>query len=80
MHGKNNHQEKSFGHHVEWIELFIQNQLIRCSRTEYSDLFYATIGGLGLTGVITRLAVRLKKVSHCVKVKNEALITIPSFL
>ncbi len=80
VHGKNNHQEKSFGHHVEWIELFIQNQLIRCSRTEYSDLFYATIGGLGLTGVITRLAVRLKKASHCVKVKNESFITIPSLL
>ncbi|RUR04872.1 FAD-binding oxidoreductase [Legionella sp. km772] len=72
VHGKNNHHAKSFGHWVEWIELFIKDRLIRCSRKEHSSLFYATIGGLGLTGIIIRLALRLKKASHFVQVENES--------
>ena len=35
VHGKNNHLEYSFGHHVEWIELIVNNQLLRCNRNEH---------------------------------------------
>ena len=80
VHGKNNHLEYSFGHHIEWIELIVNNQILRCDRNEHKELFYASIAGLGLTGVITRLAVRLKKASHFVKVKNESFNSIAPLL
>lgn len=80
IHGKNNPHAKSLGHHIEWIELLINDQLIHCSRTNRSDLFYATVGGLGLTGIIIRLAIRLKKTSHYVQVKNEQYTSIASLI
>lgn len=70
VHGKNNPFEGCFGHHVSWIELIINNKTIHCSRDEHSDLFYATIAGLGLTGIITRVAIRLKRASRFVQVEN----------
>ena len=70
MHGKNNRHEGSFGHHVLWLELLIQNQPILCSREVHNQLFYATIAGLGLTGLISRVAIRLKKASDCVQVNK----------
>ncbi len=71
IHGKNNHLVGSLGHHIEWLELLINEQKIRCSSTKNADLFYATIGGLGLTGIILRVALRLKKESSIVQVKKE---------
>lgn len=80
IHGKNNHQAQSIGHHIEWLELLINDRVIYCSRDQYKDLFYATIGGLGLTGIILRVAIRLKKTSHCVDVVHESYTDIPSLL
>lgn len=80
VHGKNNHREHSFGHHVLWCMLLIQGRSIYCSREERADLFYATIGGLGLTGVITRLAIRLKKASHTVTVNKRPIAALSSLL
>jgi hypothetical protein len=71
VHGKNNPREQSFGHHIVWLELLVDGTIIRCSREENNSLFYATIGGLGLTGIITRLAVRLKKTPHFVHVDHK---------
>ena len=70
VHGKNNHCEGSFGHHISWLELIINNKTIRCSREENPYLFHATIAGLGLTGIITRIAIRLKRASRSVQVEN----------
>ncbi|CEG56467.1 FAD-binding oxidoreductase [Legionella fallonii] len=72
VHGKNNPHEGSFGRHILWFELLINDKKIRCSREEHSDLFYATIAGLGLTGVITQVAIRLKKASRYVQVENRS--------
>lgn len=80
IHGKNNHHEYSFGHHIEWIELFSNNQIIHCSRQENSELFYASIAGLGLTGVIIRLAIKLKKATHFVEVENEPYLKLRPLL
>jgi FAD/FMN-containing dehydrogenase len=57
IHGKNHHLAGSFGCHVVWIDLALaEGRTVRCSRSEHADLFAATIGGMGLTGVILRVA------------------------
>ena len=75
IHGKNNHQAGTLGHHLKWLELQLGNQVIHCSRNENPDLFSASIGGLGLTGVIKRLAITLKKASSTLQVEKHRLMT-----
>lgn len=63
VHGKNHHIDGSFGNFVDWLDVIgADGQLTRCSRIENPDLFEWTIGGMGLTGVIVRVAVRLRAV------------------
>lgn len=53
VHGKNHHIRGTFGCHVQSFGLLRYGQSpILCSRKENSDLFCATVGGLGLTGII----------------------------
>ena len=63
VHGKNHHKEGSFSNYIEWIEL-INNEgnLIRCSDNENSDLFKWTIGGMGLTGIISTVSIKLRSI------------------
>jgi decaprenylphospho-beta-D-ribofuranose 2-oxidase len=63
VHGKNHHIDGSFGNFVEWIDLSgPDGQVTRCSRTDHAELFGWTVGGMGLTGVILRAAIRLRPV------------------
>ncbi|CEK11284.1 FAD-binding oxidoreductase [Legionella hackeliae] len=71
VHGKNNHQAGSFGQHVAWLELQLNNKSFTCSPQKNRDLFYATIGGLGLTGIIKRVALNMRKASSFVEVETE---------
>lgn len=65
VHGKNHHLEGSFGNHVTRFELLrTDGTRMVCSATENPDWFFATIGGLGLTGLITWAELQLKKVSN----------------
>ncbi len=60
VHGKNHHREGSFARHVLDLELALADgRVVRCSRTENAALFEATLGGMGLTGVILSLRFRL---------------------
>lgn len=63
VHGKNHHCEGTFGRYVERFELLLSDggRLI-CSEKENADLYRATIGGLGLTGLILWADIRLKPV------------------
>ncbi|MDB2708492.1 FAD-binding oxidoreductase [Amylibacter sp.] len=64
VHGKNHHKDGSFGNYVDWIDVLTANHSIqRCSRTTNPELFAWTIGGMGLTGIILRIAMRLRPVS-----------------
>ena len=64
VHGKNHHSAGTFGEHVTEFTLIRSDGSERiCSPKENSELFAATIGGLGLTGLITQATIRLKKVS-----------------
>jgi len=64
VHGKNHHKVGTFGRHVLKLELLRSNgDRIICSPTENTELFNATIGGLGLTGLINWVEFSLKKIS-----------------
>jgi FAD/FMN-containing dehydrogenase len=64
VHGKNHHRRGSFGRHVLWLDLARSDgQVRRCSPHRETELFRATIGGLGLTGLVLRAAVQLMRVS-----------------
>ena len=64
VHGKNHHKHGSFGGFVDWIDLIDRTgTLQRCSRDQNPDLFAWTMGGMGLTGIILRAAIRLMPVA-----------------
>jgi FAD/FMN-containing dehydrogenase len=63
VHGKNHHRVGSFGCHLNCFELLRSDgSRLECSLDQNSELFSATIGGLGLTGLITWAEIRLKKI------------------
>jgi decaprenylphospho-beta-D-ribofuranose 2-oxidase len=63
VHGKNHHVDGCFSHHVLEMDVLISNgQTLTCGPRQYTDLFEATCGGMGLTGVITRVKFSLKKI------------------
>ena len=63
VHGKNHHRAGSFGHHVRAFELVRSDGSRRvCSPTENPDWFAATLGGLGLTGLITWVEIQLRAI------------------
>ena len=61
IHGKNHHSQGSFGSHVLSIDLLTADGEVR-TLTPESELFWATVGGMGLTGIIVKATVRLKRV------------------
>uniref|UniRef100_UPI003B52EA03 FAD-binding oxidoreductase n=1 Tax=Roseovarius indicus TaxID=540747 RepID=UPI003B52EA03 len=63
VHGKNHHIDGGFGNYIDWLDLMGPDGTVtRASRDENADLFDWTIGGMGLTGVILRMAIRLRRV------------------
>lgn len=63
VHGKNHHALGSFGDQLLQIRLVRSTgETIDCSRNQHHDWFSATIGGLGLTGVIVETEIQLQKV------------------
>jgi FAD/FMN-containing dehydrogenase len=63
VHGKNHHRAGTLGRHVRCLELLRSDGTrLHCSSTENRDWFCATIGGLGLTGLITWIEIQLKPV------------------
>ncbi len=64
VHGKNHHNAGTFGNHIlELTLLRSKDGFTTCGPAENPELFAATIGGMGLTGVITRIKLKLKKVT-----------------
>lgn len=72
VHGKNHHREGSFGSHVEEIRLLTADGAVRTLRPDDLEdtdddndgaaLFWATVGGMGLTGIVLEATIRLKQV------------------
>jgi decaprenylphospho-beta-D-ribofuranose 2-oxidase len=64
VHGKNHHVHGTFSHHVLNIRMMLGNgDIVTCSERENADLFRATCGGMGLTGIILAVTLQLKRVS-----------------
>ncbi|QRN05082.1 FAD-binding protein [Legionella sp. MW5194] len=80
VHGKNNVSAGSLGQHIQWIELQQGSRLLRVSPEKYAELFTATLAGLGLTGIIRRVALTLKRAPRCVEVHTEKLTSFDKLL
>jgi FAD/FMN-containing dehydrogenase len=63
IHGKNHHRFGSFGNQVLHFDLLrTDGQIIQCSPHKNADWFAATLGGMGLTGIITKACLQLRSV------------------
>ena len=73
IHGKNHHKVGSFGNFVKRFGLVRSNgEDLICSEDINKDLFHATIGGLGLTGVITWVEISLSPIkSKFIEISTE---------
>ena len=64
VHGKNHHMAGSFGNHVRSLTLQrTDGRTIVCGPDHAADWFRATVGGLGLTGLITQATLQLRRVA-----------------
>ncbi|TVT25733.1 FAD-binding oxidoreductase [Amycolatopsis acidiphila] len=63
IHGKNHHSAGSFGNHVVSMDLVTADGQVRTLTPEgpEAELFWATVAGIGLTGIIVRAKIRMKK-------------------
>lgn len=75
VHGKNHHRDGSFATSVIDFDLLTgSGDVLTCSQEQYPDLFWATLGGMGLTGTILTARLRLRRVeSAFVTVEYEQL-------
>jgi len=65
VHGKNHHDAGTFGSNVRRFELLrTDGSRLLCSPSENAEMFCATIGGLGLTGVVVWAEVQLRQVNN----------------
>jgi decaprenylphospho-beta-D-ribofuranose 2-oxidase len=63
VHGKNHHRDGSFRACVDWVDVMgPDGETRRCSPQDDPALFDHTLGGMGLTGIILRAAIRLRPV------------------
>ncbi|MEO0544108.1 MAG: FAD-binding oxidoreductase [Pseudomonadota bacterium] len=63
VHGKNHHRRGTFGGHVEAMTLLRSDGVFHLTAHENPTLFSATIGGMGLTGIITHVRMKMMHVS-----------------
>ncbi|HEX5090300.1 MAG TPA: FAD-binding oxidoreductase [Nocardioides sp.] len=82
IHGKNHHRDGSFGDHVVELELVTPDGRVRTiGPGADADLFWATVGGMGLLGVVTRVTFRALPVeSAYVRVHTERVPGLEALL
>ncbi|MDH3346673.1 MAG: FAD-binding oxidoreductase [Desulfobulbaceae bacterium] len=75
VHGKNHHCHGTFCDHIRSLQLILASgETIACSAEENKNLFHATCGGMGLTGIITEAVIKLKPItsSHIMETTYKA--------
>lgn len=77
IHGKNHHHDGTFADHVREVRILTaQGEIVSCDASQHQELFWATAGGLGLTGLILSLKLKLTPVGgagiemESIRVKN----------
>ncbi len=82
VHGKNHDRHGSFGDHVEWFELLLADgSTRRVTADSDPELFAATIGGMGLTGIVRGVAFRLlPHATPWVSVREERIVDLDHYL
>jgi decaprenylphospho-beta-D-ribofuranose 2-oxidase len=80
VHGKNHDRHGSFGDHVEWLDILAADgSTRRASPTENAELFRATIGGMGLTGIVLRAGFRLLPGAAMLRVRERRIADLDAF-
>ncbi len=81
VHGKNHDRVGSFGDHVLWLDLVLASGAVeRVSPDHHPELFAATIGGVGLTGVILHVCFRMIPVpSPWLTVREQRIADLDGF-
>ena len=60
IHGKNHHRDGAFGAHVNEMKIILADGSLRtCSSVKDAELFWATVGGMGLTGIVAEVTFKL---------------------
>lgn len=82
VHGKNHHREGCFGAHVRSMRLRLaDDSLVDCSPSQHADLFYGTIGGMGLLGHILEVEFLLHRIpSQWIWMERERVHDIDAYL
>ncbi len=82
VHGKNHHLDGSFGDHVRRLRLRVADgRVLWCSPDEHPELFFATLGGMGLTGHLLEVEVALHSIpSPWILAESERIPDLDSFL
>lgn len=82
VHGKNHSAVGSLANHLRWLELILANgTTLRCSPQESPEIFWATVGGMGLTGIIGTVSLRLKPIhSTSMIVKQQSFTNLEQLL
>ena len=62
VHGKNHHVDGSFANHVRAMRLVTPTGVHTLSRTMEPELFWATFGAMGLTGIVTEVTLAMLRV------------------
>jgi decaprenylphospho-beta-D-ribofuranose 2-oxidase len=63
VHGKNHHVDGTFGAHVKALRMRVADgRILECTPQQHPDLFWATVGGMGLTGHILDVELQMKRV------------------
>ena len=77
VHGKNHHLDGSFSRHLHSLKLLLASgEIIQCSPQENKELFWSTVGGMGLTGIIIEAELFLRRIqtayikTHNIKANN----------
>ena len=82
VHGKNHHVAGSFGCHVRAFELLRSdgNRLL-CTPEQNTEWLQATVGGLGLTGLITWVEIQLQRIANSwIVAENRRFASLDEFL
>ncbi|SFC02752.1 FAD/FMN-containing dehydrogenase [Nocardioides terrae] len=77
VHGKNHHRDGAFTDHVSSLRVLVASgEVLEVSRASHPDLFHATCGGMGLTGIVLEATFRLRPVRS--RAIDETVVKTPS--